>query len=87
MEKKDLKKLSLELHEYWICLANLIRLNSGIFLHSSKDEEISDWFNAMAEIERNIKELKQRSLLFFRLQQRFQDKMSKNDIQPEASNE
>jgi len=87
MEEKELKDLSLELYNDWICLADMIRLNSGTIINSADDEEISDWFMATAAVDKTIKELKQRSLLFFRFQQRFRDQMSKNDIQSEASNE
>ena len=87
MEKKELLQLSAELFNKWLDLVDAIKVNSSTILHSSGDEEISNWFITMAVIEKDIKDLKQRSLLLFRLRQRFQEETSKNDIQSGVSNE
>lgn len=81
MKKEEIEKVGKDLYQQWCLIADMIKINSIIIQQNANDKEISNWLTATIDIQNLFEGLRQKTLIFFRVQQRNQDEMSKNDFQ------
>lgn len=87
MKKEEIEKVGKDLYQQWCLIADMIKINSIIIQQNANDKEISNWLTATIDIQNLFEGLRQKTLIFFRVQQRNQDEMSKNDFQSGKKNE
>lgn len=85
--KEEIERISKDLYQQWCLIADMIKINSIIIQQNANDKEINNWLTATIDIQNLFKGLRQKTLIFFRIQQRNQDEMSKNDFQSGKKNE